>query len=100
MNDSYLKKYAHWIAAWGTVRPVGAGLWQFGGETNKLRSNKIQGMTVDQDYLYVDYPTVIKKNKLNGFGVDNTIRDALAALVEKGYNLDMIQETLNLMKGV
>ena len=37
---------------------------------------------------------------VNGFGVDNTIRDALAALVEKGYNLDMIQETLNLMKGV
>ncbi len=100
MNDNYLKKYAHWIAAWGTVRPVGAGIWQFGGETNKLRSNKIQGMTVDQDYLYVDYPAAIKKNKLNGFGVDNTIRETLAALIEKGYTIDKIQETLNLMKGV
>lgn len=99
MDDNYLKKYAHWIARWNTKQPVGAGLWQFGGEVNKIRSNKICGITVDQDYLFVDYPSVIKKAKLNGFGVDNTIRDTIVSLVSRGYNLTMIQEVLNLMKG-
>lgn len=99
MNDDYLKKYAHWIAAWGTKKPEGAGIWQFGGETNKIRSNKIQGMTVDQDYLFVDYPTVIKSKKLNGFGVDNTIRDDLVKLHNMGYTYDMIQQTLDTLKG-
>lgn len=100
MDDNYLKKYAHWIAAWGTKKPDGAGVWQFGGETNKIRSNKIQGMTVDQDYLYVDYPSVIKAKKLNGYGVDNTVRDALLKLHEMGYTYNVIQETLNTLKGV
>ena len=88
MDDGYLQKYAHWIAKWATNKPAASncGMWQFGGETNKIRSNKIQGMTVDQDYMFIDYPSIIKNAKLNGFGVDNTIRDALAALVEKGYN--------------
>lgn len=101
MNDDYIsKRFVKWVAAWRTTRPAGAGLWQFGGETNKIRSNKIQGMTVDQDYLYVDYMSVIKAKKLNGFGIDNTIRNALAALIEKGYTIDKIQETLDTMKGV
>lgn len=100
MNDDYLKKYAHWIAAWGTNKPDGAGIWQFGGETNRIRSNKIQGMTVDQDYLYVDYPTVIKNKKLNGYGVDNTVRDALVKLHQMGYTYDVIQQTLNTLKEV
>lgn len=100
MNDNYLKKYAHWFASWGTVKPENAPLWQFGGETNKIRSNKIQGMTVDQDYLYVDYPSVIKKAKLNGYGVDNTVRDALEKLHNLGYSYDVIQETLDSLKGV
>lgn len=105
MDDNYLKKYAHWVAAWNYVKPIlesGAtvGLWQFGGETNKLKSNKINGQTVDQDYLYIDYETVIKKNGLNGFGVDNTIRNTLVALVEKGYNIEKIQEVIDTMKGV
>lgn len=101
MDDNYLQRYAHWVAKWSTNKPsIKCGMWQFGGGTNKIRSNQIQGMTVDQDYLFVDYMSVIKKNKLNGFGVDNTIRDALAALIEKGYTIDRIQETLNTMKGV
>lgn len=101
MNDDYIsKKYAKWVAAWRTSKPEGVGMWQFGGETNKLRSNKIQGMTVDQDYMFVDYPSIIKKAKLNGFGVDNTVRDALVKLVEMGYTYNVIEETLNKLKGV
>lgn len=46
-----------WCASWGTVQPDVAGLtvWQFGGETNKIRSNKVNGIGVcDQDYLVAD----------------------------------------------
>lgn len=101
MDDNYLQKYAHWIAKWSTNKPTASncGMWQFGGETNKLRSNKIQGMTVDQDYMFVDYPSIIKKAKLNGFGVDNTVRDALVKLVEMGYTYNVIEETLKSLKG-
>lgn len=42
-------------------------MWQFGGETNVIRSNKIAGMTVDQDYAYKDYASIIKNGKMNGF---------------------------------
>ena len=64
-----LKAYDKWVASWGSNRPSypEGGMWQFGGETNKLRSNKIAGMTCDQDYTYKDYPTIIKNAGLNGF---------------------------------
>lgn len=70
--DDQLKRYTHWIPMWGKTctyedKSV-LGMWQFGGDTNVLRSNKIAGVVVDQNYMYVDFPTIIKKNKLNGFG--------------------------------
>lgn len=72
LNDNELKKYTHWIPMWGTSctyedKSV-LGMWQFGGDTNKIRSNKIAGVTCDQNYMYVDFPTIIKSKKLNGFG--------------------------------
>ena len=42
-------------------------MWQFGGETNQLRNNKIAGVTCDQDYAYKDYPSIIMNAGLNGF---------------------------------
>ena len=42
-------------------------MWQFGGETNLIRSNRIAGYVCDQDYAYVDFPTIIKNANLNGF---------------------------------
>lgn len=76
--DSELKKYTHWIPMWGnscTYEDKSVlGMWQFGGETNKLRSNKIAGVVTDQNYMYVNFPAVIRTSKLNGFGtvVQNT----------------------------
>ena len=66
---SQLKKYDKWVANWGKINPSTPehGLWQFGGETNLLRSNKIAGMIVDQDYAYKDYQKIIKERGLNGF---------------------------------
>lgn len=46
--------YAVWCASWGTIQPdlPGLAIWQFGGETNKIRSNQIAGIGIcDQNYL-------------------------------------------------
>lgn len=68
MNDSELKGYEHWVAQWSTAcQYSGCGMWQFGGETNYIRSNKINGQTVDQDYMLIDYPTKIKSEGWNGY---------------------------------
>ena len=68
-NVSELNKYDKWIAQWNTrcTSPIPYGMWQFGGETNKIRSNKVAGVVCDQDYCYKDYPTQIKNAGLNGF---------------------------------
>lgn len=64
-----LDKYDKWIAQWTKEctcsKPY--GMWQFGGETNLIRSNTIAGVVCDQDYAYKDYPTIIKNAGLNGF---------------------------------
>ena len=44
-------------------------MWQFGGETNKIRSPFINGACIDQNYCYIDYPTLIKQKGLNGYTV-------------------------------
>ena len=49
-------------------------MWQFGGETNFIRNNKINGQTVDQNYMFVDYPTMIKNAGLNGFPKKTTTK--------------------------
>lgn len=74
MNDDELKNYAHWIAHWvkdqPKYTPAGAfGIWQFGGETNRIRSTRVaDNDPVDQDYLLIDYETQIKAKGLNGWG--------------------------------
>ena len=66
----HLDRYDKWIAHWATqcTCPKPYGMWQFGGETNLIRTNKVGGVTCDQDYAYKDYPTIIKNAGLNGFG--------------------------------
>ena len=63
------KKYDWWIAQWSTGAPTGVnyGLWQFGGETNYQRSNKVAGVTTDQNWAVKDYPAIMKQLGLNGF---------------------------------
>lgn len=70
LYDSELTPYTHWIAQWSEKCTYGGkyGMWQFGGEKNVIRSNQICGQTVDQDYLYEDFTSVIKREKLNGYG--------------------------------
>lgn len=67
LNDSELKSYAHWVAQWSINCTHAGGLWQFGGEKNFIRPNKVAGKTTDQDYMFVDYPSMIKEKGCNGF---------------------------------
>ena len=72
MNDTELQQYAHWVAQWakncsykGNENVL--GMWQFGGETNLIRTNKVAGVTCDQNYMLLDYPSIIKNAGLNGY---------------------------------
>lgn len=72
LNDSELIRYTHWVAQWAkqcTYQPTEClGMWQFGGETNLIRTNKVAGVTCDQNYMLIDFPSMIKAKGLNGFG--------------------------------
>ena len=77
MDDAQLKRYTHWLAMWSKTctyedKSV-LGMWQFGGERNPIRSTQIAGQIVDQNYMYVDFPSIIKKEKLNGFGTSTVV---------------------------
>lgn len=84
MYDGELQGYAHWVAQWAkTCSYTGDcfGLWQYGGETNLIRSNQVAGVTCDQDYLLIDYPTRIKAAGKNGFAAEDKPQEAPAESV-------------------
>jgi LysM repeat protein len=74
IDTASLNRYDKWVACWSKTRPSfpECGMWQFGGETNKIRSNKIAGMVCDQNYAFKDYANIIKKAGLNGFTKETT----------------------------
>lgn len=76
LDDSQLKAYTHWVAQWSTQLTYPdqsvVGIWQFGGSTNRLKNPIIAGMNVDQDYMYKDFPSIIKSYGLNGFSRQDT----------------------------
>lgn len=58
VNDAELKAYPHWVAYYSKTEPKlksgnAIAIWQYGGEINYIRSNKIAGTVVDQDYVYI-----------------------------------------------
>ncbi len=65
LDDARLKRFDHWLAQWASAPTyTGAfGMWQ---NSSKGSVNGING-NVDTDIAYKDYPTIIKKAKLNGF---------------------------------
>lgn len=77
IDDERIMHFCHWVAYWATTLPklnsgMSVGIWQFGGETNKIRTNKVAGVTCDQNYCYVDYPSAIIDLGLNGYGDEPT----------------------------
>lgn len=85
-HESKLAAYDKWIAQWSKncTYTGDYGMWQYGGETNLIRSNKVAGVVCDQDYALMDYPAIIKKAGLNGFG-SGAAEDPKEEKVEKEY---------------
>lgn len=70
INLDRVVDYDKWLAAWLKNKPstlLASQMWQFGGETNKVRSPILAGQTVDQDFCYYDYPSVIIGGGFNGY---------------------------------
>lgn len=91
MHDDKLQGYAHWIAQWYTEctykgKAGVLGMWQFGGETNLIRSNKITGQVVDQNYMLIDYPALIKAKGCNGY-TKATAKPAASTQTEKVHTV-------------
>lgn len=122
MHESKLERFDKWIAQWAKscTYKGNYGMWQFGGETNKIRSNKIAGVTCDQNYAFVDYPKIIKEKGLNGFKNNTAIEgnskpskdvteiayevidgkwgngeDRKTKLTKAGYDYDAVQKKVN-----
>ncbi len=68
LNYKELSEYDHWAAQYGktcTSKHV-YGIWQYSSE-NALNIPGF-GKSLDCNYCYKDYPTIIKKAGLNGYG--------------------------------
>ena len=66
LDSSVFKKYTVWVAHYNVNRPSfhsDYGMWQY---TNVGSVSGING-DVDRDYLYVDYPSIVKDVHLNGY---------------------------------
>lgn len=65
LDMSRLQGHNLWVAHWSPTCgcQVPYGIWQY---TSNGSVNGINGR-VDMNYCYVDYPTIIKNNHLNGF---------------------------------
>ena len=57
-----------WVARWSKTKPsIDFKIWQFGGETNFIRSNKVAGVVCDQNYLQgsIEKPAPVTPKKTN-----------------------------------
>lgn len=62
------REFDWWIALWGDDAPspsygINYGIWQFG-------STYLGGQNIDGNYIYKDYPTIIREAGLNHLGGD------------------------------
>ena len=88
-GEELAQLYSQWRAKWTIEdkKPKDIHMWQFGGETNLIRSNRIAGYVCDQDYAYIDFPTIIKKANLNGFNeVFSSPKKSTSDLAEEVIN--------------
>jgi GH25 family lysozyme M1 (1,4-beta-N-acetylmuramidase) len=77
LDYARLKRFDLWLADWreNPSKAFAHGIWQY---TDKGAVNGIVG-NVDLDIAYKDYPTIIKKAGLNGFGKSESKFEVTAA---------------------
>lgn len=105
MEDSKLSDYIHWVAQWTASKPklrsgIETAIWQFGGEVNKIRTNKVAGVICDQDFCYMDIIDIPRKSTKElvmeildgkwGNGAERKKR-----LTAAGYNYSVVQSAVN-----
>lgn len=73
LNEDLRIDYSIWVAQWATGCTYEGpyGMWQFRGEINLIRTNIIAGVVCDQNYMIIDYPTLITEKGMNGYGSSN-----------------------------
>ena len=116
LGSELAELYSQWRAYWTTEdrKPI-CQMWQFGGETNLVRSNRVAGYVCDQDFAYEDFPTIIKNASLNGYNnifpspkknTDEIVREVINGLwgngearknllTNAGYDYNKIQAEVN-----
>lgn len=101
VSDEDLKHFCHWVAAWNKTKPnlpySEGDMWQFGGETNRLRDVHIAGYVVDQDYCFKDYPTLIRERELNN--LTKQTEPGLYVADEPLYHVVITATALNVRSG-
>ena len=63
-SNELLGRYDLWLAQWNIESPSKpCGIWQYSSE------GYVPGIDgkVDLDYAYIDYPSLMKSHKLNGY---------------------------------
>lgn len=98
INQDRVSRYDKWLAYWTGSKPntyLADKMWQFGGETNYIRSPYIDGQCVDQDYCYYDYPTVIENNGFNGYPKGDKPEPTPTPEPQPSYDLlDLVRRTI------
>lgn len=97
INQDRVKDYDKWLACWSANKPntyLADTMWQFGGETNYVRSPYLAGQNVDQDYCYIDYPSIIKNGGFNGYTKQNPEQTIQPTPEPKKSNEELAKEVL------
>ena len=86
------ERFDWWIALWDDDAPnpkygINYGVWQFG-------SYDLNGTNIDGNYLYKDYPTIIRELGLNH--LDNTNEEIIKNLEE---SIKLIEDSIDKLRG-
>lgn len=90
ISSENAKRYTCWVARWSTYKPtVEFDLWQYTAKATFPDNFQ----PFDCNYLYRDFPTIIKNNKLNGFA--NSLKYSITAsiVVNNKNDVERIVET-------
>lgn len=117
-DDKQLNIFPHWVAKYSKNQPnLKSGnpieIWQYGGSTNYIRSPKIAGTTVDQDFFYQqwsDKPSLVQQPVIVDIqpkkSIDQLANEVLAGvwgnnpmraikLKASGYDYNAVQQRVN-----
>lgn len=115
-DDKKLSVFPHWVAKYSKNQPylksgVPVEIWQYGGSTNYIRSAKIAGTTVDQDFFYKQWTDVQIEQKpvivdIGKKSIDQLANEVLAGLwgngvvrqgklLAAGYDYKAVQQRVN-----